>query len=407
MDVGNHEPWDEVLTSPERRLVYADWLIERGDPRGALLVGARLLTEASTARARATARLEIVAALKRVASWLDERLPVGKAWRSSDVRGVRSDAVGFLTHQDGVLHRLRVPGPGAFVPPALFEVVPTISQLAVAHDAGNATPVEALLGAPELARVRCLELELPAFLSPFTRVETLERFPALTHRRDRPLEVRLSEGVVDERTIAEGLQRWAGASMMWLDRARVESSAEALSSARGVVPHLRLTETNLELRVARELASSGSLASLVRLELKDWPIGAPSLEQLLKGATALQHLAIIRSPLGAELPRLLIDSGRLLGLESLDVSGCLLGRAGARLLLERVGPATRRLSLRFNQLVEYDFTHLAKLATWPRGCEVKFEETTFGPNAHQALSELARAHQLTIEVNGCAWTLKS
>lgn len=407
VDAGNQEPCDGVLTSPERRLVYADWLMERADPRGALLVAARQVEQATTSRERSAGRLEIVAALKRIAQWLDERIPEAKPWRASDVRGVRSELIGFIAHQHGVLHRLRIPGPGTFVPPRLFEVVPSLTELAVAHDARNVVPVTEVIAAPTFARLSCLDLELPAFLARDTRFELPNRFPPLTRSRETPLEVRLSDGVVDERTIAEGLQRWAGASMVWLDRARIESTPESIPNKHGVVFHLRLTETNLDLRLARDLASSGCFAGLKRLELKDWPIGAPSLEQVLKGAPALAHLAVIRSPLGADLPRLLIDSGTLSRLESLDASGCLLARSGVRMLLDRLGPATRKLSLRFNQLVEYDFTHLAKLPTWPRDCEVKFEETTFGTNAHQALSELARAHGLSIDVNGCVWTLKS
>ncbi len=400
-------PFHDVLSSAERRLVYTDWLLERGDPRGSLLAGARLLGDATTARDRAAARLEIVAALKRVATWLDEVLPEGKPWRSSDVRGVRSELVGFLSHQDGVLHRLRVPG-GAFVSPRLFEVIPTLTELAVAHDARAVVPVSEVIAEKAYAGISCLDLELPAFLNRTAqRPESPFGLRRLSAPRTKPLEVRLSEGVVDERTLAEALQVWAGASMLWLDRARVEPSNEALSSRPGLIPHLRLTESNLDLRIARDLALCRAFSGLERLEVKDWPIGAPSLEEVLRGASQLRHVAVIRSPLGSDLPHILRSTGTLERLTSLDASGCLLSRAGVRSLLEHLGPATKRLTVRFNQLVEADLHAFAKLPTWPRGCEVVFEETSFGTSAHQALAELARAHQLSIDVKGCVWTLKS
>ena len=75
---------------------------------------------------------ELVAALKRLATWLDDKVPEGRPWRPSDLRGVASDSVGFLSHDEGVLHRFRIAsGRDTPIPPSLSESVPTITEIGV------------------------------------------------------------------------------------------------------------------------------------------------------------------------------------------------------------------------------------------------------------------------------------
>jgi hypothetical protein len=415
------------LDTGPRRAVYADWLLERDDPRGAVLLAADALARASgtTAKARADARLDLVAALKRLAVRLDERVPEGRPWRSADIRGVTSDALGFLTHEQGVFRQFRVaPGRQVPLPRSLFDAVSTLTSVRVpaappasarlGADAVHPVRLLDVLTADALAHVNCLDLELPGALprlgarapqDPGWRFEGLGDALA---SRTRPLELRFSDGALDVASLEAVLGVSPAVSMVWLELVRlpVETVGQALPSREGRVPHLRLTETPLDARVAQALASAGALAGLERLEIKDWPVGAPALTAMLKGAPRLKHLAVIRSPLGPELPRLLHESGRLEGLESLDVSGCLLGAAGATKLLELAPHGLARLVVRFNQLTERDVAGFVALSRWPRA-EVRFEEVTFGAEAHQALAALAARHHLRLEVAGCVVSLRS
>ena len=414
-----------VQVSPEQRAVYADWLLERGDPRGELLTAARSLKDASTStsQARSTARLAVVAALKRLATWLDEKVPEGKPWRPADIRGVTSDRLGFLSHADGVLHRFRIAaGRDLPLPLSLAQMIPTVTEIGLPASAPARAGMSALalhpvriielLGDDGALRFDCFDIELPVSIARLGMPAVTEpgwRFAGLADvlaRRTKSVELRLSDGSLDVDSFGALLAAGQNVSMLWLDRVRLPvEGVSTLSPGNGVVPHLRLVETPLDARVAEGLRSAGSFHGITRFEVKDWPVGAPALEAILRGAQALRHLSIIRSPLGADIPRLLSATGRLGGLETLDVSGCLLGLSGVTQLLERVSANTRKLVVRFNQLTEHDLSSLARMANWPSHCEVRFEEVTFGAGAHQALAAVATAHRLRMEISGCVLML--
>ncbi|MCA3015935.1 MAG: hypothetical protein INH41_26425 [Myxococcaceae bacterium] len=416
---------EKALGTAEARAVYADWLLERGDPRGAVLLAADALALASgaTAKDRADARLELVAALKRLAGWLDERVPEGRPWRPADVRGVTSEQLGFVSHERGLLRRLRVaPGRETPLPLSLGAALPTVEELGLpaAPPASARLGAEAvhpvrlldLLGPEWLARVACLDVELPGALprlgarGPEDAGWRFRGLGAALRDRSRPLQLRLADGGFEVGSLSALLAELPASAMVWLDRVRLPpDTAGDVSRRAGVVPHLRLTETPVALRVARGLAGAGAFEGLERLELKDWPVGAPALEVMLRGAARLRHLGVIRSPLGPELARLLVETDRLARLDTLDVSGCLLGAAGAARLLEAAPDALERLVLRFNQLTGRDVESFAQLRRWPRA-EVRFEEVTFGPEAHQALAAVAASHGLRLEVSGCVFSLR-
>lgn len=414
-----------VQASPEQRAVYADWLLERGDPRGELLTAARTLKEAATttAQARSVARLALVAALKHLATWLDDKIPEGKPWRPADIRGVTSDRLGFLSHVDGVLHRFRIAsGRDLPLPLSLAQVIPTVTEVGIPASAPARAglsvlalqPVRVLdlLGDDGALRFDCFDIELPVSLARLGMPAVTEpswRFAGLSDvlaRRTKPVELRLSNGSLDVDSFGALLAGGRNVSMLWLDRVRLPvEGVAALTVGDGVVPHLRLVETPVDARVAEGLRSACAFHGVSRFEVKDWPVGAPALEAILRGARSLRHLSIIRSPLGADIPRLLSTTQRLAGLETLDVSGCLLGLGGVTQLLERVSANTRKLVVRFNQLTEHELASLARLSRWPHHCEVRFEEVTFGAGAHQALAAVATAHRLRMEISGCVLTL--
>lgn len=412
-----------VQASAEQRAVYADWLLERGDPRGELLTAARTLKEASTPTARSAARLAVVAALKHLATWLDDKIPEGKPWRPADIRGVTSDRLGFLSHVDGVLHRFRIAsGRDLPLPLSLAQVIPTVTEVGIPASAPARAglsvlalqPVRVLdlLGDDGALRFDCFDIELPVSLARLGMPAVTEpswRFAGLSDvlaRRTKPVELRLSNGSLDVDSFGALLAGGRNVSMLWLDRVRLPvEGVAALTVSDGVVPHLRLVETPVDARVAEGLRSAGAFHGVSRFEVKDWPVGAPALEAILRGASSLRHLSIIRSPLGADIPRLLNATQRLSGLETLDVSGCLLGLGGVTQLLERISENTRKLVVRFNQLTEHELASLARLSRWPHHCEVRFEEVTFGAGAHQALAAVATTHRLRMEISGCVLTL--
>lgn len=414
-----------VLESVEQREVYADWLLERGDPRGAVLSAARALKEAASKSAldRSAARLELVSALKRLALWLDEKVPEGKPWRPSDLRGVASDSLGFLRHEEGVLFRFRVaPGRDTPIPVSLTDAVPTISEIGLppAPRASAGLSVLALhpvrlidvLGQHGVERFDCFDIELPVSLARLGMPAVTDvawRFAGFAEalgKRTKSAELRFSDGSLAVDSLAALLCTCSNVSMLWLDRVRLPvDGVGELPAAEGRVPHLRLVETPLAAPVAEGLARSGVFRGLTRLEVKDWPVGVPALDALMSGSPSLTDLSIIRSPIGAELVRSLLQSGRLAGLRSLDASGCLLALGGVARLIENAGPRLEKLVLRFNQLTESDLASLAKLSRWPAGCEVRFEEVTFGAGAHQALAAVANAHGLRIGVKDCVLSL--
>lgn len=414
-----------VLESVEQREVYTDWLLERGDPRGSVLTAARALKEASAKSAleRSAARLELVAALKRLATWLDDKVPEGRPWRPSDLRGVASDSVGFLSHDEGVLHRFRIAsGRDTPIPPSLSESVPTITEIGVpaAPRASAGLSVLALhpvrlidvLGAHGLERFDCFDIELPVSVARLGMPSTTDaawRFAGLADalsKRVRSAELRFSDGTLAVDTLGALLSTCSNVSMIWLDRVRLPTDGVGeLPAGHGLVPHLRLVETPLSASVAEGLARAGVFRAVTRLEVKDWPVGVPALDALMSGSPSLTDLSIIRSPIGADLVRSLLESGRLAGLRSLDASGCLLALGGVARLIENAGPKLEKLVLRFNQLTEHDLASLAKLSRWPAGCEVRFEEVTFGAGAHQALATVANAHGLRIGVKDCVLSL--
>jgi hypothetical protein len=412
-----------VRTSPERRAVYADWLLERGDPRGELLTAAHSLSNGSTstAQARSAARLAVVAALKRVATWLDDQVPEGRPWRPSDVRGVTSEPLGFLSHVDGVLHRFRIASSrDQPLPLSLAQAIPTVNEIGIPATPSTRAGSSALhlvrvidqLGDDGAQKFDCFDIELPVSLARLGMPRVSEdgwRFAGLAEalaRRTKPVELRLSDGALDVESFGALLAVERNVSMLWLDRVRLPvDGVGALVQRSGGVPHVRLVETPVDVRVAEGLRSGGAFDGISRLEVKEWPVGAPSLEAILRGALSLRHLCIIRSPLGSDLARLLSATGRLAALETLDVSGCLLGVSGVTQLLQRLSQNTRKLVVRFNQLTEDELLSLARLTPWPRHCEVSFEEVTFGAGAHQALAAIAAAHRLPLQISGCVLTL--
>ncbi len=408
---------EQAARSPDGRAVYADWLLERADPRGPLLVGARALADATTAQTRAAARLEMVAALKRLAGWLDAQVPEGAPWRPSDTRGVTSEAVGFLSHHDGLLTRLRVPAgrPGA-VPHSLRRALPSVTTLQLpAAPAGLSSRLPArlvdVLDAASAAAFDCFDVELPVALLPMSEPTPGEPgwrfagFEALLAARSTSASLRLGDGALTLASLA-ALSALPRVSPLWLDRARVLSAEAAglvsddVAARAGQVTHLRMTETPLDLTAVKALEASSALAAVERLELKESALPIATLETLARAAPRLKHLSVLRTPLGVDGARQLITSGLLARLETLDVSGCQLKAGGVKALLEHAGPSLSRLVLRFSQLTERDVAELSMVPVWPR-CDVRFEEVTFGAQAHAALAQVAAAHRLRIEVNGC------
>lgn len=334
-----------------------------------------------------------------------------------------SDALGFLSHEDGVLHRFRVAsGRDTPIPTSLLDALPTLTEVGLPAGPRARAGLSALalhpvrvmdaLGPHGVERFDCFDVELPVSLARLGMPAVTEvawrfaGFAEALERRKKTAELRFSDGSLAVDSLGALLCSCSNVSMLWLDRVRLPTDGVGeLPVGSGRVPHLRLVETPLAAPVAEGLARAGAFRALTRLEVKDWPVGVPALDALMSGSPSLTDLSIIRSPIGIDLVRSLLESGRLAGLRSLDASGCLLALGGVARLIENAGPKLERLVLRFNQLTESDLASLAKLSRWPAGCEVRFEEVTFGAGAHQALATVANAHGLRIGVKDCVLSL--
>ncbi|MEO8699115.1 MAG: TIGR02996 domain-containing protein [Kofleriaceae bacterium] len=281
----------------EPRLVYADWLTDRGDPRGELVVVqchlARLPYD-DEARRDLDVRLRALMAEH------------GESWRRALAAIPTVDNAYF---KRGFVERISMEESlFAEHAPAIFEAAPLLTDVHLVSRTHPGPPVLA----PELARLDGLHIATTMYAS-----------AALASPLVRSL-VRLE-----------------------LDR---ECGPRVLDA---MLPHafprlekLELTQTNIGTQGLDQLVASGLLANLRRLHIGFCKIESAFSLARSPDAAKLRTLWINENPLGARGATELLTSANLAGLEEIDLGDTQAGDALARAAL----PNLRTVRYRNNRL---------------------------------------------------------
>jgi uncharacterized protein (TIGR02996 family) len=283
-----------VLAAPDElapRLVYADWLQERGDPRGEFIAAQCRLRDMGPSLERDALRereQELLAAHEE--EWLAEL-------------GLLMSEASFLC---GLVEVVRLTGA------SLVRLAPTLRARA---------PVRAL-------RLFAEPGPLP-LLGP-----SLRALPGL--RLLVASDVGVDDEHLEELAEAEALPRL---TRLVLDHNRIgDRGARALAGSAwlGDLVLLRLSHNRLTASGARALGQSAHLESLAALVLDHNPLGDDGARALAEatGLPALTRLSLDSDGIGPDGARALASSSALARLTSLDLSSNVLGSTGARALAE-------------------------------------------------------------------------
>ncbi|MGZ3451413.1 MAG: TIGR02996 domain-containing protein [Polyangiales bacterium] len=308
------------------RLVYADWLMDRGDPRGELIQLqckiARLASGDEDADDTSTRRLKL-----RVAKLLKTH---GDAWKSPLAALVPMPTAitfrrGFVESLSTTARQLVEWGP------ALLEAAPVLRELHVT----SSEDAPAFVGTPAIARLAILgatnvdEAVLEA-LAGSAAVEGVKELylSGQAIGGDGLAPLISSVHLLRLRTLGVGCDRAPSAL------ARASWSLEFLR-----IQNLPPDQGPL---VAEAIASSPSLASVAKLDLHRIHLGAEGLAALAaEPRPRLEELDVGHSGIGPNELALLLDEARFPRLRILNVRGNRLGPEGAELVARSEG--ARRL----------------------------------------------------------------
>jgi uncharacterized protein (TIGR02996 family) len=370
------ETWhDQIAEAPEDidlRLVFTDWLLERGDPLGEFIqFECRLLREPDHADALKWRRRANALRKAHAKSWWGD---VGaKAVRGGMIEGV------YGVSRDGWDH--------------LWRVAPALVELGLALGRVPGSPERAEIAFhPIWHRVRRLEvradfvvLAIEALM--VDNLPNVERLRGLSLSRwiDRLIEVlgqhaprlapRLARLEIPQCDIPPATVVRLGAwdhSLAALDlygNALSREGVAALASGRLLVGirELMLGRTGIGPEGVMALAACPHLATLERLDLRRAGLSskaadvAGALAALVAAAPRLVALELMSARIGpAEVP-ILTAGDPLPALRELSLQGCDIGDAGlARLLESALAPRLAALNLRNNGLTDASARALAE-----------------------------------------------
>ncbi len=248
---------DEILRWPDNlaaRLIYADWLEERGEPRGEFI---RVQCELErigedSLRGQQLARRAQELLVEHETAWVEPLLPVVKRWRfrRGFVEVVKMSMRNFVRHGD-----------------VLFQSFPVRTVFFT----GNRQEFAPVIESPNLARLTQINLNGCEIES--SEVEGLVRRASL----DRLIGLDLRQNSVDEdgvRTLA-GSNKFSKLENLNLTENHIgDRGAEWIAGSASLarIARLSLRLCDLTERAAFAFASSPMLASLRRLDLRDNPL---------------------------------------------------------------------------------------------------------------------------------------
>ncbi|HEY1817652.1 MAG TPA: TIGR02996 domain-containing protein [Kofleriaceae bacterium] len=380
---------EQVLAAPDDdapRMVYADWLTLRGDPRGEFIqLQCRLAAEPDDANRRAMRVAENKLLAAHEAAWLRpllEQLPSQHLFERYKLEHVR----GFVERAKLTL---------ACVPDldALFALAPALRELELTQGAVEPThkrarPSVAGVFGRHFERLVALELDLPGGGNAIAR----EVAAAAALRNLERLAIRASTwGELAQFYDAQPTQLVLG-----------DHGAAALAAS----PHLRgvrrlgLASNRLTLAGVRAIANGAW--RLEALELDFNPLESEGLADALAGP-ALENLREL-SLRGTWIPPTeaarLASSTTLANLIELDVENCALGAGGMAAFCDAFAlPALRRLRVERNSLGDAGTLAIAGCPAFAQLRELEAGHNRIGQKGGTAIAEspyLANLERLTL-----------
>jgi uncharacterized protein (TIGR02996 family) len=333
------------------RLVYADWLQERGDPRGEAIVQQcelarlpeleprRLDLEARArawpGRAEWRKRLESLGADLFLFEPVRGFYPIVRLDPARLISGA-ADAIFAVEPITGVLLER---GVEALAPLAEWPGLPMLRELRLAGREFDARALSVLLRAPGLKNLARLNIERVT-IGPQV-IEALATAPALGALRRLYL----------ENVPAGGVAALAASRTLHLSALRLIASTVGKDDLRALgESQLRAPLEELILWRSLEADAIGQLddrfTRLQRLTIGVCPLRDPGVQVLAR--TKLPHLrelALVDVKLELPGARALAASGALARLERLELGHNELGMDGLREILAAIGPSLRELSL--------------------------------------------------------------
>jgi len=383
--------------SDQPRLVYGDWLIERGDPAGELIAVqcalARLPRDAPEHQKLTVRQNQLLKALARAwgAGWTFSRGELELKHRVD--HGVYHDMEqlrcrfgrGFIDHVDAqynvlraridwlvraapLLGSLRVRAYRGQVPAleavGLLDRLPPLRALAVSHCGDSVELVRALAEGERFAPLRSLSLEYGHHNRRSDELELLARSEVLAGLRELDL---YTYGLSAEHVRQLADARFRLRSLLLNDSALGVDGARALcdSPAFGELEVLGLYNNGLEGEGVAALAGSPHLGKLTSLDLRSNRIGRVGAEALgqASGLPSLRSLALVGNSLDAASVAALCGPG-LTGVQELNLQHTRLTDEAIEALVAApdVCRGLRQLSLRSNRLTDASARLLAGCA---------------------------------------------
>jgi len=332
---------DKILAAPDDdapRLVWADWLTERGDPRGELIhVQCALAAGRSDGETRAALLARERALLTEHGRWLLDALGLdGERTAVAGVDDAPSGGARAHFHR-GLLDVLEVPIEHWVAAEDALVETPLTALVLTDVDARHAEALATLRGPPTLATLALVR----SFLDGGGAGAALAASPMVRGLRSLSLAraaIRDQAGAALVRAAAfDGLEE------LELTGNRLGAGfADALAAAPwlGDVRTLRLDECHLGDDGVAALARAPGWRSLRTLRLDACSVHAPGAIALASSTAlrSLTHLSLAWNGLREKGARALATTRRLPSLVELDVRNCSLSADAIAALRERWGP---------------------------------------------------------------------
>jgi uncharacterized protein (TIGR02996 family) len=348
----------DIVENPEDdipRLVYADWLEERGEDARSELIRAQVRRNRLPEGDRAAASLlrREKALLKEHPDWCDTGLGLAGEMRR-----------GFLEHVACTPQQLVEQGD------ALFERFP-IRSLVLRADPSDRAQIRAIAKRPWLSRLTALRVQRPTGVPNGIGDETAEALIGARHLTRLTVLELFACGLTERsaRAIAKASHlKLTALQLAWNQLLATGAGALAGAAHLSGLTRLELASTTLSPGGAAALAASPHLRNLRVLDLNRSGIQVAGLRELTASAILanVEELNLGRLRFAVRAAQVLARCGRLTNLRELNLNSNRLEDEGASALADSTHlPRLRRLGLRANRLTLAGVRALAESTAWP------------------------------------------